>query len=208
MFCLPSMSLLRTAPRRRNCDVGKQALTRTLSKGHCPFLRNQDHKFHTFTISNTRMHSAQKPTLVIVHGGWHDPSCFDFVRKPLEDDGYTCHVPALPSVGELSAFKTSSDDVNIVHSIVKDCLAHGENVIVVGHSNGGLKANGALKGLVGQESSTCQDQGRVLGLGIIAGLIPPVRPTAPKNAPAGSEEPPQHLDQNRWKPSVSPSHLN
>lgn len=150
------------------------------------------------------MQSFKKPTLVIVHGGWHDPSCFDAVCQPLEAEGFKCHVPALPSIGELSAIKTASDDVELVHSIVEGCLSEGENVLVIGHSNGGLKANGALKDLVGHEASVTKGRGRVLGLGVIAGLIPPIQPTMDKSVSQKSKkEAPKHLDGNRWTFSVS-----
>ena len=139
-----------------------------------------------------------RPTLVIVHGGWHDPSCFDSVRALLESAGYECHVPALPSVGELSATKTSSDDVALVHSIISDCLSKGRDVVVIGHSNGGLKANGALKGLVGPNATTDKGTGKVLGLGIIAGLLPPAGKIG-ASAPVSQS----HLSQDRWVFSVS-----
>ncbi|KAF2162593.1 hypothetical protein M409DRAFT_27214 [Zasmidium cellare ATCC 36951] len=144
------------------------------------------------TINNLSM-PPSKPTLVFVHGGWHDPSCFDSVRVPLESAGYKCRVPALPSIGELSATKTSSDDVAVVHGIISDCVSKGEDVIVIGHSNGGLKANGALKGLVGPDSTVADSTGKILGLGIIAGLLPPVGKMG-ASAPA----PQSHLSDNRW----------
>lgn len=135
------------------------------------------------------MQSSTKPTLVIVHGGWHDPSCFDLVRGPLESEGYKCLVPALPSIGELSSTKTAKDDVELVQGIIKDCLSHGEDVIVIGHSNGGLKANGALGELVGEVNTVNAGRGRVLGLALIAALIPPIAKLgAPKTAPQVDRE--------------------
>ncbi|KAF2168141.1 hypothetical protein M409DRAFT_65650 [Zasmidium cellare ATCC 36951] len=113
-----------------------------------------------------------KPTLVFVHGGWHDPSCLDLVRTPLEIAGYKCHVPDLPSIGKQAAIKTADDDIQIVHDLVADSLSNGEDVIVFGHSNGGLKANGALEGLVGDDAKN--HKGKVLGLGLIAAMIPPI----------------------------------
>ena len=143
------------------------------------------------------MSSLRKPTLVIVHGGWHDPSCFDLVRKPLESEGFKCHVPALPSIGELAASKTASDDVDLVHATIEGCLSQGEDVVVIGHSNGGLKANGALKGLVGHNSLSKEGRGNVRGLALIAALLPPVA-----NISASEDKKP-HLDSSRWAFSVS-----
>jgi pimeloyl-ACP methyl ester carboxylesterase len=157
------------------------------------------HKYSSLVVSKVVMPPLRKPTLVIVHGGWHDPSSFDAVRKPLELEGFKCHVPALPSIGELSATKTASDDVNMVHSIIEKCLAQGEDVVVVGHSNGGLKANGALKGLVGHNISVENGKGRVLGLALIAALLPPIATMG------ASDEKEPHLDQSRWTFSVSNS---
>lgn len=119
------------------------------------------------------MPASAKPTLVFVHGGWHDPTCLDLVRQPLESLGYKCHIPALPSIGELAATKTFDDDVVLIHNIIEECLSKGEDVVVLGHSNGGFKANGALEGLVHDVDGEKDGRGKVLGIALIAAFIPP-----------------------------------
>ncbi|KAK4504919.1 hypothetical protein PRZ48_002882 [Zasmidium cellare] len=113
-----------------------------------------------------------KPTLIFVHGGWHDPTCLDRVRKPLEAAGYKCHVPNQPSIGTQAAVKSADDDIQLIHDLTSKSLSDGEDVIVFGHSNGGLKANGALEGLVGDGAK--KFKGKVLGIGLIAAMIPPI----------------------------------
>lgn len=137
-----------------------------------------------------------KPTLVFVHGGWHDPSCLDLIRKPLENLGYQCRVPDLPSIGDQAAIKSVDDDVRIVHDIISKCLSNGEDVVVIAHSSGGLTANGALEGLVGDDLSVKPSKGKVLGLGLIAAMIPPIVEKG-----AFKDVPP--LDASWWVFSVS-----
>lgn len=98
----------------------------------------------------------------------------DLIRKPLEKSGYQCHVPDLPSVGEQAATKSNDDDVQVIRDIITKCLSNGEDVVVIAHSSGGLKANGALEGFVGDAATIGKYKGKALGIGLIAAMIPPI----------------------------------
>lgn len=45
--------------------------------------------------------SAAKPTLVIVHGGWHIPESYEKLVGALETAGYEVHCPRLPSTNQV-----------------------------------------------------------------------------------------------------------
>ena len=115
----------------------------------------------------------KKPEVVFAHGGWHNPSCFDAVRKLLENDGFTCHIPQLPSSGDSAISMTIRDDVQLVHNIVQKSLEAGNDVLLVAHSNGGFTTCGALEGLIGGEGTTAELPGKVLGIAMIAAFITP-----------------------------------
>jgi len=45
--------------------------------------------------------SAVKPTLVIIHGGWHVPESYEKLVVALEKAGYEVHCPRLPSTNQV-----------------------------------------------------------------------------------------------------------
>lgn len=43
-----------------------------------------------------------KPTLFIVHGGWHVPESYEKLISALTADGYEVHCPRLPTTNQVS----------------------------------------------------------------------------------------------------------
>jgi alpha-beta hydrolase superfamily lysophospholipase len=43
-----------------------------------------------------------KPTLFIVHGGWHVPESYERLISALRADGYEVHCPRLPTTNQVS----------------------------------------------------------------------------------------------------------
>jgi len=81
--------------------------------------------------------SAQKPTVVLVHGAWADASSWNGVIRILHGNGYTVVAAANP----LRSLKGDAASVNtLVRSI------HGP-VVLVGHSYGGAVITDAVSGL-------------------------------------------------------------
>lgn len=86
-----------------------------------------------------------KPTLVLVPGSWHRPSCFSLLIPHLERQGYSVVGLSLPSVGTTPGKAATFED---------DCTALREaigkvngDVVVICHSYGGAVTTQALKGL-------------------------------------------------------------
>ena len=47
--------------------------------------------------------SAAKPTIVLVHGGWHVPESYEKLITALEKAGYEVHCPRLPTTNQVYA---------------------------------------------------------------------------------------------------------
>lgn len=83
---------------------------------------------------------SQRPTIVLVHGAFHQPEHFDVVAKYLTEAGFQVVRPRLPSVG------MTSDPGGALHldaGAVRDALneviiQQGHDAILVMHSYGGL----------------------------------------------------------------------
>lgn len=88
-----------------------------------------------------------KPTIIIVPGAWQKPSAFVNIVKLLQDRGYpTLHVP-LPTVGGTELpLAGLSDDVDAVRKALIPVVEEGKEVVVIGHSAGGIVMSGAVEG--------------------------------------------------------------
>jgi pimeloyl-ACP methyl ester carboxylesterase len=79
------------------------------------------------------------PTIVLVHGAWHGPWCWDKLRFALHTDGWETTAPALPSVPVSPTPSAAGlhDDV----AALLDHVDHIEGpVVLVAHSYAGMPA--------------------------------------------------------------------
>lgn len=86
-----------------------------------------------------------KPVILIAHGAWHPPVCYDGLKTKLEEAGYTVVVPHLPSVGD-STTVTWRDDTEAILKAALPIFDDGHEVLVVAHSYGGIPATRAIHG--------------------------------------------------------------
>ena len=115
--------------------------------------------------------SAEKPTIVFVHGAWHNPSCWDGVRKSLEEYSYPTVAVELPSVGQKPPVTSHLEDTAVVRKeLERLILSEGREVILVMHSYGGVAGSGAVSGL---EKATRQDKGGVTQCVFITAFLVP-----------------------------------
>lgn len=154
------------------------------------------------------------PTLIFVHGGWHSPSFFDKITPPLEWRGYKCLTPQLlnsPAPDD-SALPPSSNepDIQMVRKLILAETSAGNNVVLLGHSSGGVIACSAVKGFTSERNESRQQlqypevakgAGSVLGLILISAFIIPSNTSIfayAKTLPAGIPQehptsgPPKH----------------
>jgi pimeloyl-ACP methyl ester carboxylesterase len=86
-------------------------------------------------------------TFVLVHGAWHGGWCWWKVRPILEAAGHRVFTPTLTGVGERSHLLTR--DVNLtthIQDVIASILFEElVEVVLVGHSYGGLVVSGAVQ---------------------------------------------------------------
>src|SRR5271157_3572081 len=83
-------------------------------------------------------------TFVLVHGAWHGGWCYSRVRKILARQGHEVFTPTLPGLGEhahlFSPAINASTHIEDVARLIE--IENLSNVILVGHSYGGLVITG------------------------------------------------------------------
>ncbi|OTB09338.1 hypothetical protein M426DRAFT_17989 [Hypoxylon sp. CI-4A] len=94
------------------------------------------------------MATSNKPTLLIISGGFHIPASYAKLSTALESAGYEVHIPRLtscyqmrPPIGDLT-----SDSI-LIRGYVESLVRAGRTVVVIVHSYGGQVGTNALYGL-------------------------------------------------------------
>ena len=92
--------------------------------------------------------ATPKPTIVIIHGGWHTPKTYAKLTNVLKASGYEVHLPRLPSMNEARPPNTDlSTDTNLIRSYVESLADANHRIIALMHSYGGQVGTNALKDL-------------------------------------------------------------
>jgi pimeloyl-ACP methyl ester carboxylesterase len=85
------------------------------------------------------MKDTARPTVVLIHGAWHGPWCWDKLRFDLHASGWETTAPRLPSVPMIATRPTAA-----LHDDVAALLDHVEHidgpVALVAHSYAGMPA--------------------------------------------------------------------
>jgi alpha-beta hydrolase superfamily lysophospholipase len=93
------------------------------------------------------MATATKPTIVIVPGSWQLPSAWDDFRAVLAKAGHQTYHVALPSVGGTELPLTGlSEDVAAVQHVIGGLADHGDEIVLLCHSSGGVVGSNAVEG--------------------------------------------------------------
>ncbi|KAF1957680.1 alpha/beta-hydrolase [Byssothecium circinans] len=87
------------------------------------------------------------PTIVLVHGAWHQPANYQTFIDALTSAGFSVHTPRLPSCTNDYATPpnvSTPEDVRAVNAIIKEHVEAGKKVLMVMHSYGGLVGTDAI----------------------------------------------------------------
>lgn len=88
-------------------------------------------------------------TFVLVHGAWHGGWCWERVAVPLREAGHRVYTPTLTGLGERDS--EISRDITLsthIHDIAELLEQENlDNVILVGHSYGGIVVSGVAEQL-------------------------------------------------------------
>jgi pimeloyl-ACP methyl ester carboxylesterase len=103
-----------------------------------------------------------KPTFIFSLGAWVIPAVYDATRSRLEDLGYPSECPAHPSIGAEPPSTTLSDDVTSFRNALIKLADEGRDLIVVGHSYGGIVTSCAVEGLNKRDRAKVGKSGGVI----------------------------------------------
>src|SRR3954465_11775273 len=91
--------------------------------------------------------STKAATFVLVHGAWHGGWCWQRVNERLTARGHRVFAPTLTGVCERSHLDSPSVDLSTqIRDVVNEIRWKDlENVVLVGHSYGGMGISGVPK---------------------------------------------------------------
>lgn len=82
--------------------------------------------------------TSTKPTVLFVHGSWHNPNHFRRVRDLFEANGFPTSCPLHPSVGQLPPIGLMEDAQLIRDELKRLIEIEEKDVLVFAHSYGGV----------------------------------------------------------------------
>lgn len=96
--------------------------------------------------------SQKESAFVLIHGAWHGGWCWQRVVALLRNRGHLVYAPTLTGLGERSHLLSSAVDL---HTHIEDVVRLVEwedldNIVLCGHSYGGMVVTGAAEALKGR----------------------------------------------------------
>ena len=117
-------------------------------------------------------HSTEKPTILFVHGAWHNASCWDATRTELKKLSYPTEAVQLKSSG--NAVTTHLEDTAIIRNALESLVVLGAKpVILVMHSYGGVAGTNAVHGLEAATRREKDEKGGIIHCLFIAAFLVP-----------------------------------
>ena len=117
-------------------------------------------------------HSNEKPTVLLVHGAWHNTSCWDATRAELKKLSYPTAVVPLKSSG--NAVTTHLEDTAIIREALESLIvSEGKAVILVMHSYGGVAGTNAVHDLEAAARHEKGEKGGIIHCLFIAAFLVP-----------------------------------
>ncbi|KAL7893993.1 Alpha/beta hydrolase fold-1 [Trichoderma sp. SZMC 28014] len=117
--------------------------------------------------------TAEKPTIVLLHGAWHGPSSWDAVASQLNEYQYPFETVRLLSSGGEPSTSVAEDAVHI-QKLTSQLADAGKDIILVMHSYAGIPGTESAKGLLKKDRQADGKLGGIVSLVYItAFVIPP-----------------------------------
>jgi pimeloyl-ACP methyl ester carboxylesterase len=116
--------------------------------------------------------TANKPTIILVHGAWHTHEYWSPVIEQLKEHGYASRAVSLPSVGG-KLTTTMPDDAAHIQKTLSELVENGEDIVVVMHSYGGLPGTESVKGFLKKEREVEGKNGGVVSLVYVSAFLVP-----------------------------------
>ena len=101
------------------------------------------------------MTSSKEQAIVLVHGAWHGGWCYGRVADLLRAAGHRVYVPTLTGLGERSHLLTRSINLSTHITDITNLIRWEEiqNLILVGHSYGGIVVTGVADAMTDRVSA-------------------------------------------------------
>jgi pimeloyl-ACP methyl ester carboxylesterase len=104
------------------------------------------------------------PSIVVVPGAWHRPAHFQGLIDELAKVNYEAVAVTMPSVDSSPPLPSWNEDALAVRQVITERIDAGKDVIVLGHSFGGVAMSEAAKGLGKKERESQGLKGGILKL--------------------------------------------
>lgn len=117
--------------------------------------------------------TSDKPIILMVTGAWHRPFLYDRLKEQLNNLGYQFLCPELASMGDDKHGVTWHADVELICDLAEPLFDEGKEVVVIGHSYGGIPACAATQGLSVQERAAQGKRGGFRSVIFMAGFAIP-----------------------------------
>ncbi|CAJ2509004.1 Uu.00g140300.m01.CDS01 [Anthostomella pinea] len=118
--------------------------------------------------------AISSPVILVIGGAWHEPLCYGLLMTQIEALGYECLVPRLPTVCGIRGL-TWEADVAMIHELVLPLFEQGKEVVICGHSYGGIPACAATEGLSVGDRLKAGQRGGFRAIIYMAGFAVPMK---------------------------------
>ncbi|OTA91101.1 hypothetical protein M434DRAFT_76884 [Hypoxylon sp. CO27-5] len=130
-----------------------------------------------------------KPVILLAHGAWHPPILYNPLKYALEARGYELLVPELATMGVGKTGLSWDADVDMLIETATPLFDQGRNVIIMGHSYGGIPACVATRGNTVDDRRAVGKTGGFSHLAFLAAFAVPARGMGVLSASGGSLNP-------------------
>lgn len=116
---------------------------------------------------------SPKPSIVIIPGSFTGPELYVSLRSQLEGQGYEVFVGSLQSATPTAPEKgaTMKEDAAYFRGIAEFLASQGKDVVVVGHSYGGIVATECAKGITKAEREMHGKTGGIVKVLYLASVV-------------------------------------
>lgn len=116
-----------------------------------------------------------KPAIVFIPGSFSIPAMYYPILDLMKESGYEAYVNALPSATRNAPERPASvdDDASLFAGIIESLADQGKDIVVVGHSYGGLVASQSSKQLSKVERRAAGRTGGVVRVIYLSAIVLP-----------------------------------
>ncbi|GAM88148.1 hypothetical protein ANO11243_061790 [Dothideomycetidae sp. 11243] len=149
---------------------------------------------------------AHNIAILFITGSYSLPAAYQSFIDAISKAGYEINTPHLPTVGLRSREgrpgqgPSMYDDADLVSRELADLVDRGKDVVLIGHSYGGIPMSQATKGFSKKERQAQGKAGGVVHLAYYSALVPPLGGSAESllSTIAQEKRPPISIDADGW----------